>query len=410
MGQGSRAGDFGSLCDSMNRLGAWPSWEGSIARVVAEWEQVSRYRTESTSTYGYSVLPGHLDHLEVAPGRLEEWLLSSHALPTSGFGQYSSRQVRWIGYTKINQLAMGGTGISPLVFERLMEVVQDPDFEPSVPRCSSYSSGDVIPAAHWALDALGFLQGGAGDYCESLLPGDSMALMNGSFVSVGLSCALLERVKSALDLLASRAATGEQTYRSLTQGQNVQMPVSLRAVNSVMESGWSQLRVLERACLGALERQSGNPLYQDGRPRSQASFLDFETSFAVSGVTEWLLLFAWSATQRTKHIAIAAQKSLSADESNGTSMEALLRMSQIPKLGQAQLERMRHEHGMRPFASGGETSKGIEDLWSYGLMQVEAADLLLDQVLLLSDLAQQLASVGTEVATPVQDAFPRRGS
>lgn len=363
--------------------------------------------------YGANTLTGHLDGHCLSGSIIDS--LQSMILQTHRIGQqpyFDEMQARLIGYTKACAASLGGTGLSPELYGHLLEAVSDDAFRPLVPRSASYSCGDVIPGAHWA-DALiqhrGFIKR------HPLRPGEGLALVNGSFVDVGSTIALLPEFHAAiLDMLcnmwtAARVfgqspasvqiprrgqspalAALELIARDLAAGPTTgaQLPVSLRStpelVDLVLGIHAQILATLDKH----LHRGSANPYVcrESGQIVSQASFMAPDLSVVKSSLCETLLFAMWACQSRIE--AVCSQL-----EAEAVTQGETMFLVQIPKLTQAMLEESRVQTGRRTFASGSSTSKGVEDLWTLGTTISSQIQMLLAQWRRLEAAQHRLLSV-----------------
>jgi histidine ammonia-lyase len=138
--------------------------EGELARLsstAAERMRGSRRVVEEKvaageTVYGLTTGLGSLANVRLATGevrRLHENLLRSHAV---GVGRpLSEREVRAMLLLRAHVLALGHSGVRPVVVERLLEFL-DRDVLPVVPEQGSLgASGDLAPLAHLALPLIG---------------------------------------------------------------------------------------------------------------------------------------------------------------------------------------------------------------------------------------------------------------
>lgn len=354
--------------------------------------------TSGRDIYGATTMTGHLDARSLAPAdvdRLQATILDTHQIGSAPY--FDVTEARLIGYAKAVAVASGGTGLSGEVYAHLLRCLADPGFQPQVPCTASYSCGDVIPGAHWAramLDHDGF----SGSH--PLQPGEALALINGMFVDIGSSVALLPPLRACIAgmlanarlaarcfgqsreefLQPARTATSTAPAMAFVVGDMPgracsprQAPVSLRATPELVDTVLSCYRGLVDTLDSHLSHGSANPFVsmEAGQVLSQASFMSPVLSVAKSAACESILFAMWACQSRI--LAIATR--LEADLPAGTANMAIV---QIPKLSQAVLEEARLRAGRRAFASGGATSQGVEDLWSHGVSLTAQLKCLLD--------------------------------
>lgn len=351
--------------------------------------------------YGATTLPGHRDGETTTVAIASRWqenLIENHALPCAAF--YPSEANGFIAMAKLYQIAAGGSLISGELYKALIRFT--PELEGSIiPKDASYSSGDVIPGAHFAQAALKSIRKSKPTF--ALKAGEGIALINGSFVHIGLSAYALFELRSTWSLLLEnmhadasvadvpnptflhRENDGSQNIESIVayvselasdQIKERQLPVSFRAIPQVIEALATSFHAYARHLDANIFRPSNNPLFvkQMGTerssllPHSQASFMVPSLSIATTGLIEALLLALWSDVERTKFLLSGNIEGVALD---GQTEADPLGFIQWPKLMQALLEQIRLELSRLAFASGSDTSYGTEDLWSLGVGNVE---------------------------------------
>lgn len=339
--------------------------------------------------YGATTLTGHLDSVRIPvdqAAKVQQRIIDSHCVGTAPF--YPPATARLIGHAKARTVAAGGSGLSAAIFKHLLDTLPDPEFQPRIPALASYSCGDVIPGAHWAralLEHDGFARNCA------LQPGDALALINGNFVDLGATLALVPPLRGALAACAANSrqlaqamgqpaesllrASVPATVRPVlelvaaTDGGDAapipaaptQVEVSIRATPQLLAALFPAAATLVRVLGEELAAPSANPMVSAAAQRidSQASFMSPRLSIAKSGLAEAVLFASWACQGR---IAAVARRL----EANGGEGFDGLDVIQVPKLTQAWLEESRLRLGRRLFASGSDTSQGIEDLWTFG--------------------------------------------
>lgn len=343
--------------------------------------------TSGRHIYGATTMTGHLDARNLSAqdvDRLQALILETHHIGSAPY--FDDAEARLIGYAKAVAVATGGTGLSREVYVHLLHCLADEHFRPRIPSAASYSCGDVIPGAHWAramLDHDDF------SHAHPLRPGEALGLINGVFVDLGTSVALLPPLRACIGdmLINARLAArcfgqsraeflqpartashalpamafviGDMPRESSGHGQ---APVSLRATPELVDVVLSCYRSLVETLDSHLSHGSANPFVsmEAGQVLSQASFMSPVLSVTKSAACESILFAMWACQSRI--LAIAAR--LEAEMPAGMGNMAIV---QVPKLAQAVLEDARMGAGRRAFASGGATSQGIEDLWSHGV-------------------------------------------
>lgn len=370
-------------------------WAQAAPRIAAERAGMEGFVAahEDRHFYGINTFPGHLDHVKLSQAQIEEfqtYLIDDHSIGSGVY--YNELEARAIGYCKAQQVSLGGTGVTPSLFAHLRAGVADASFAPSVPKYSSYSCGDVIPAAHWAGSLIkhkGYIK------ATPLAPKEGMALINGSFVHAGVALAKLRSLKRLFDsyLLSAQLASllcrpnpSNQFVSSLetsdpyllaagmlgggAKQKDVQDPISVRCMPQVLGSLAYAIAEYLRVLDLSLTRQSDNPLYDPASNdlKSQGSFLDPLLTLTTGQLVEAWLLALW-ALERRFHYLLSGQ--CEGIPMNGANEDDFLGFIQAPKRASAILEQIRLMTGRRSFASGGSTSYGVEDLWSNGLLTLD---------------------------------------
>ncbi|MGM8365719.1 aromatic amino acid lyase [Virgibacillus sp. W0181] len=353
--------------------------------------------------YGVNTLVGHLDHVSIHGEEIsafQTYLLDNHMIGTGE--AYSDYETRCISYAKLHSFSLGGTGITPDLYEHLLQGMKEKTIKPIVPKHASYSSGDVIPAAHWAKEVANVLKE---KYQYSLQRKEGLSLINGSFVHVGIATAKLLLVQSVWSLYNSNSVEyakilnkKRHTYSDKvmlneddtmkhplnwikeglddTGDYTVQDPVSVRAYPQVASAFFNSIQAYMDSIEEQLARRSDNPiiLYEEEAALSQASFLAPMISLATSQLIEALLLAMWGAERRLHFLLSGKVKGIPLNAGDDNNVLGLI---QVPKMVTAILEQSRLIGGRRTFASGSSTSYGVEDIWTNGLSTLEVMDELL---------------------------------
>lgn len=347
------------LADQPGRPSLSPDQAGRLAN---EHLHLQRMAQQGMPIYGFNTEVGHRDGRARPPdGSLWRDVVASHVIGTGS--PYPDHAARCIGLAKLMQWRSGGSGVSPGLFDHVVRVCTDPAFLPRVPSSESYSCGDVIPATHWAVQVL---EGSPGVPAYSERP-EVMPLINGSFVHVGLAASVVPGWGQCIRGWGDLSAWWTDFMATDLHG-GPQAAVSVRAAAQV-EHGLTQAFMQFTSAIDeALSQPSCNPLIdlRSSRVVSQASFLALPLSLAQSAFIEAILLTMWASVSRVQFL-LGNQHPL-ADRIDASGLALI----QHPKRMMALLERARLRHGRRTFASGGQTSNGIEDLWSFGLLLCES--------------------------------------
>ncbi len=334
--------------------------------------------------YGTNTAVGHRDDSVLQENRdLWSQIVDSHLI---GKGPpYSRFQARCIGLSKLMHWSAGKSGVSTALFQHITNVLADSDFSPSIPSGESYSSGDVIPATHWAVAVLK----GTKNISPFSGAAEPMPLINGSFVHVGLAAACIPSFDKSYNLwLANteiilskillnnsflyyhKAHAASSSSRWISEIKLNASPflgpqdsVSVRASLDVAEVLRQTRDNLGSTLSLALSRPSSNPLIDNKHdfPISQASFLEPGLVIAQSALIEAILLAMWTSVSRVQYLLSGKLQGIPID-GGGRGLGAI----QKPKRMLAILEHARLKTGRRVFSSGGSASNGIEDLWTYG--------------------------------------------
>ncbi len=128
----------------------------AVAAMVTSRSIVDNIERDGRPVYGVSTGFGALANTFVAPQRraeLQHALIRSHA---AGIGAPMPREVvRAMMLLRVRSLAMGRSGVRPLVAQALVDLLNH-DVTPWVPEHGSLgASGDLAPLAHCALVLLG---------------------------------------------------------------------------------------------------------------------------------------------------------------------------------------------------------------------------------------------------------------
>lgn len=381
---------FKELLQQARGGAASPLTVAERARLTAEYQHQGALVAAGVQVYGASTSLGHRDGAAAASAQ-QLWsdIVASHAIGSEPW--CPDEVVRCITAAKLSTWRAGGSGVSPALFDHVVALTADPAFRPQVPQANSYSSGDVIPATHWAQAVL------AGTPATAAFAGlpEPMPLINGAFVHLGQALALLEPLRAAwvaffgntarivqlgmrnrsfllngIELRASAAkAALAQLRQAVPADQAVadrQDAVSLRATDEVFEALLHAIDQFGEQLALALQRPSGNPLIAPAlaTPLSQATFMLPALSVAQSALIEAMLFAMWACVGRVNYVLSGELPAVPRD---GVSAAGALGLIQRPKQMMAVLEEARLLAGRRTFASGGATSYGIEDLWSQGV-------------------------------------------
>ncbi len=371
----------------------------ATTRIATERAWVEQLLREGAgnSIYGFNTELGHRDFVTVDPkagSDFQKAIFASHNIsPSYARGVYPRHVASLIGYVKVFQLSRGGSGVSRETYEHVIKKVTDPEFFAQIPVGQSYSSGDVLPATHWASAV--FNLDNRTPY--ALKPGEMIALINGNFVHTALAtdnyrelrelteyvvvsgayagrlCELAEinylrelspdkrAARRALAYLA-RTADGRKSLST-----SPQRAVSIRAIPDVIIEFCSAHHALGTEIEALIPARSANPLFDLERQEvfSSPSFLAIGLALAQNKMIEALLMVLRAAVARLSFILSGRVAGIPEDGLD-VAAEVGLGLIQVPKELTALVESAYQRYGRRGFASGGATSYGIEDLWTHG--------------------------------------------
>lgn len=334
-------------------------WDERSSLVARQRESVEGYLATGATVYGFSTLLGHLDNITAVSAEQAN-LLRGHLVGTPG--ELSEGDFRLLTAVKVQQLSLGGSGVSPATYEALLEYV-DTWTGPAMGAWeSSYGSGDVVPGAWWANALFGTVaEAGA------LPAGDLIALINGNFVSTARSIATTIELQRVLTSFVQVAWTMGDTRHELNFDgdfevgppvwlESVQAPVSLRDPRPLLGNIRSMWGQLIDALWGDLNAASGNPLFtgfdDDVRDVSQSSFLNYELADALSRAITVLVRAGGQLQRYIEHLCLASAELVVGREK--------VKYVQPPKVATAvHADLSRTDTGLRQTYLA--TSEGIED-------------------------------------------------
>lgn len=353
--------------------------------------------------YGVNTLVGHLDHVNLTDketNQFQQYLVHNHMLGDEE--NYLNFEVDCISYIKMHDLSLGGSGITLDLYNHLLALMEKGLFNiDNIPKNASYSSGDVIPGAHWANGVSDLLHE---NFSYQLQRKEGLSLINGSFVHVGISVAKVFVIQPLwalynhnslyyIDILKSKQSNfSEQLItnkhdsmanplnwartKAKSEGeQKIQDPISIRSYPQVSSAFFNSIIAFTNAIEEQLSRRSDNPLvvHEEKETLSQASFIAPMISLATGQLIESMLLVMWQIERRLHFLLSGSVENI---PQNGSTNSDPLGLIQVPKLVSAILEETRLKAGRRTFASGGSTSYGIEDIWTNGLTTLDTLQLV----------------------------------
>ena len=340
------------------------SWQNASERLANERKAIEGLLESGGDAYGFTSLFGPLDTIDASDG-YQSSLLQWHLIGCPS--EIPRRAGDWISAVKLQQLSLGGSGLSPETYLAILNRFAG-GISYSIDLDASYSSADVVPASWWVHSVLD-------DSHPIRNNGDLIALINGNFVSIGLLAYATERLINCLcTLLATPATVGFKGY-----GQTHSQTAIVRSLNiDAASNNRPQQSVLSRDCLpiisgilqeisrsvevvsSASTRKSCNPVFKfdsnDVVAISNSSFLDFSAASASLGLAHATRL---AARLLNKVVSTACVSAAENDKDNP-------RWVQYPKVTLGYCIAIEGgEAG--PMQMTGSESGGVEDLWDTGL-------------------------------------------
>jgi len=342
--------------------------------------------------YGVNTLTGHRDSSQIIKGNganISREIIRSHKIGIEPF--FDQNQVISIGYVKAHSLIRGGTGVSPELLNQVVNTIANPMFAPKLPKRSSYSSGDVIPGAHWADELISFCK-------YDLQTGDALALINGNFIHLGYALSMLQKIENIGSLFIESSKLLNQKiglsainfYNHLEHSDNkfvllikylqeglpdevgnkIQVPVSIRAQGNQLESFYFTLKEFCQEIETLLSKKSGNPLFdlKIHSSISQASFLAHMLSLRTNSLNDSLCALMANMYHRNSYLLSGKVHGIPID---GAYDSASLGLIQYPKAMAALVERHMSMAAPRLPSYLASTSYGVENFWTMGVNNIE---------------------------------------
>lgn len=378
-------------------------WIEATKIIESEYELfLSMLNKNQVNIYGVTTMVGHMDNISLNLENISEfqkYLIYNHNLRL-GSDNYSYWEYRCILYTKICMYKNGGSGCSPDIYEGLLSIHEDKNFKIQIPRNSTYSCGDVIPASFFAREVIKYVEDKNGVIGYK----DGISLINGNFISVGLAISLLPSLLYIMDNLitnsvlyyrvsgADTSSINEFLYeegfmKSLSNYLSLQVkntkkmtqePVSVRSTTQMIEAIYDSVVSLSKFISKLLSRPSDNPLISENdEVLNNASFYSPTLSIKLGSITEALLFAGWIIERRVHNLLSGKYANIPA---NISTKDNPLGLIQVPKLITSKLEEVRFKHSRRIFASGSSTSYGIEDAWALSSILSQDLKMLIDNI------------------------------
>lgn len=395
-------------------------WEQALSETISPQRQLIEEfvgSEKSPAVYGFNRLLGQMDNYEQVSTEDQMNLLRAHLIGHET--EISADMFSLLRLSKIQQLSLGGTGISDTSYSALLDY-QDNGPVPGA-WTASYGSGDVVIGSWFTKEILE--KTGA-----QLHQGDMISLISGNYVSTAFGIkALTDFLRLAGRFVTvylehsifrtdqySLAATSPEIRETIHQlhqrcypsgrsaSPRVQLPVSLRdpvpALSAILASIASMVAALNKR----LSYPSGNPMFVFGQGDdentvenvSQSSFLDFELTTALTNALQSVQLMNGISQRIIAHVS--AQSYDNADPSTVK--------VQNPKVSTAMLLQAGLSAHMLPAVFTGNESGGVEDLWDLSLLvgnqlseTVADSDPLLDLVWSTAEKPESSSETAEEI-------------
>jgi histidine ammonia-lyase len=323
----------------------------ALARMTQSRAEVERAASGDVAVYALNTGVGLLANVRLQPHAIEEMQLNLVRSHCCGVGEpLPTDVVRAMMLIRANTLAMGLSGIRPVVAQRLCDLLNH-GITPVVPRRGSVgASGDLAPLAHMALTLIGegeaFLHGQrlpAAECLEraglgplTLQAKEGISLLNGTQAMLAVGTLLLHDLKglfesaqiaAALTLHALRgtsAAYDERLHaarphpgqvhsaaslRDLLEGSvrvrsstRVQDAYCLRCVPQVHGAVWDALLQAERVFTIELNSATDNPLLFDHDFVSGGNFHGAPLALVLDGLAIALCQLAGISERRIERL------------------------------------------------------------------------------------------------------------
>lgn len=367
------------------------AWTDARATIQTQRSVVDSFLVETREpVYGFNTLVGHLDD-QPSGDDVQDLILSAHLIGPRSL--MSAHMLDLVTACAAERLHHGHTGISPTAYDAVLESMTGTAAEGAW--TSSYSSGDVVPAAWWVAQRVE-------PHITQYRRGDVIALINGSFygAALGIRALLvaggqinrfLRRYSEVTPFVTLRQQVDGSVLQSFapTTRHVVQRPVSLRDAGPLVVYLLQSMTRVADAADARLRSPSGNPLFEfdhGTRAVSQNSFLDFRLSAALDGMIDAVRLAAGVTQRLIAHLV---------DDSTPAGV-------QPAKVARALLDGLDASLGARIDVVG-DQSHGVEDLRDVTTLragQVLVASQSLEQILDVYDAAHSAAHSDRPALTP----------
>ena len=191
-------------------------------------ETVDRLAQSDEAVYGLTTALGANTGRAIPPGELAAYQERAIRARAVGVGaRLATDAVRAMMFARLAGMAVGGSGISPTVFDALLAML-NAAVHPVVPGKGSIGVADLAPLSHMALP---LLAEGTAEYRGEILPAaealsraglapvafaakDGLALISSNAASVGCAALVLHDAVAALDALNVAAALAFEAFRA----------------------------------------------------------------------------------------------------------------------------------------------------------------------------------------------------
>jgi histidine ammonia-lyase len=197
-------------------------------RILAARETVDRLARSEEQIYGLTTALGANTGRAIPAGELAAYQQRAVRARAVGVGpRLANDAVRAMMFARLAGMAVGGSGVSPAVFDALLAML-NAGVHPVVPSKGSIGVADLAPLSHMALP---MLAEGTAEYRGEILPADAalaraglapvalapkdgLALISSNAASVGCAALALHDVTAALDALNVAAALSFEGFRA----------------------------------------------------------------------------------------------------------------------------------------------------------------------------------------------------
>ncbi|HZW73321.1 MAG TPA: histidine ammonia-lyase [Caldimonas sp.] len=260
-------------------------------RLAAARAVVEQLVSAKTPIYGVNSALGANTGEPIEPSALEQFQLSAiRARAVAAGPPYDAASVRAMLLARAASLTVGGAGVSPVVVEALVALL-NARVHPRVPRYGSIGVADLPQLAHLALPLIGE---GEAEVEGAALPGaqaleraglkplrlgakDALALVSAGSATVGRAALVVHDALALLDQWNAAVALSYEGFRANPS------PIDQRAVRARPAPGQVEIAARLRALL------AGSRLFDAREPRRVQDPLSLRCVAQVHGALWWML-------------------------------------------------------------------------------------------------------------------------